>query len=149
MVRRAPEVELSEAQRRALVALTRLRTTALAMRARIVLACAAGAWNKQVAAAFCVEQVAAGKWRRRFIARSVDGLYDEPKPDVPRKITERQIKRGVQRCERELEQAIFACIDARNEDPKPFKWLRTADDILEAVSRFCLRTSPENYEAYL
>jgi len=64
-------------------------------------------------------------------------------------ITERQIKRGVHRSERELEQAIRAYIDARNENPKPFKWVRTAGDILEAVSRFCLRTCPENYEAYL
>jgi len=64
-------------------------------------------------------------------------------------ITERQIKLGVHRSERELEQAIRAYIHARNENPKPFKWVRTADDILEAVSRFCLRTSPENYEAYL
>ncbi len=57
MGRRAPEVELSEDQRRALVALTRRRTMAqaLAMRARIVLACAAGAQNKQVAAALCVD----------------------------------------------------------------------------------------------
>jgi hypothetical protein len=45
--------------------------------------------------------------------------------------------------------AIRAYIDARNEDPKPFKWVRTADDILEAVNRFCLRSSSENYEAYL
>lgn len=364
MARRAPEVELGEDQRQALVALTRRRTTAqaLAMRARIVLACATGAQNKQVATALGVDQATVGKWRRRFIARGVDGLYDEPKPGVPRKITdeqveavivrtlesapkgathwssrlmarqsgistssvqriwrafglqphrtetfklstdplfidkvrdvvglyldpperavvlcvdeksqvqaldrsqpvlplrpgqverrthdyvrhgttslfaalnaatgdvigkcykrhravefkkflaeierrvpgdldihivmdnyathktpairawfarrprwhvhftptgaswlnmverffaeitERQIKRGVHRSERELEQAIRAYIDARNEDPKPFKWVRTADDILEAVNRFCLRTSPENYEAYL
>ncbi len=64
-------------------------------------------------------------------------------------ITERQIKRDVHRSERDLEQAIRAYIDARNENPKPFKWVRTADDILKAVNRFCLRTSPENYEAYL
>lgn len=64
-------------------------------------------------------------------------------------ITERQIKRGVHRSERELEEAILAYIENRNENPKPFKWVRSADDILEAVNRFCLRTSPENSDAYL
>lgn len=64
-------------------------------------------------------------------------------------ITERQIKQGVHRSERELEQAILAYIDTRNQDPKPFKWVRTADQILDAVSRFCLRTSQPNSETYL
>ncbi|MFQ5765778.1 MAG: IS630 family transposase [Rhodospirillales bacterium] len=64
-------------------------------------------------------------------------------------ITERQIKRGVHRSERELEQAILAYIETRNENPKPFKWVRSADDILEAVRRFCLRTTQENSDAYL
>lgn len=64
-------------------------------------------------------------------------------------ITERQIKRGIHRSERELEEAILAYIGIRNEDPKPFKWVRTADDILDAVSRFCLRTCAANSGAYL
>ena len=64
-------------------------------------------------------------------------------------ITERQIKRGVHRSERELEQAILTYIETRNENPKPFKWVRSADDILQAVERFCLRTNPENSDAYL
>jgi len=94
MARRAPEVELSEDQRRALVALTRRRTTAqaLATRARIVLTCATGAQNKQVAAQLGVDQATVGKWRRRFIERGVDGLYDEPKPGAPRKITDEQVE---------------------------------------------------------
>ena len=94
MARRAPEVRLSEGQRRALVALTSRRTTAqaLAMRARIVLACAAGAANKRVAADLGVDQRTVGKWRRRFIAGGVDGLHDEPKPGVPRRITDDQVE---------------------------------------------------------
>ncbi len=59
-------------------------------------------------------------------------------------ITDRQIKRGVHRSERELTKAIPDYIETRNEDPKPFKWVRTADDILDAVKRFCLKTTPEN-----
>ena len=64
-------------------------------------------------------------------------------------ITERPIKRGIHRSARELEQAIRACIENRNENPKPFMWVRSADDILEAVSRFCLRTSSEYSDPYL
>jgi transposase len=55
-------------------------------------------------------------------------------------ITERQIKRGVHRSERQLTQAILSYIEIRNEDPKPFTWVRTADEILDAVKRFCLKT---------
>jgi len=33
-------------------------------------------------------------------------------------------------------QAITDYIDQPNEDPKPFKWVRTADQILGAVKRF-------------
>ena len=56
-------------------------------------------------------------------------------------ITDRQIKRGVHRSERELTKAIPDYIEIRNEDPKPFKWVRTADDILDALKRFCPQTS--------
>lgn len=94
MGRRAPELVLSEDQHRALVALSRRRTTAqaLAKRARIVLACAQGTQNKQVAADLGVDPATVGKWRRRFIARGIDGLYDEPKPGVPRTITDEQVE---------------------------------------------------------
>ena len=64
-------------------------------------------------------------------------------------ITERQIKRGVHRSERELKQAILTYIETRNENPKPFNWVRSADDIQEAVCRFCLQTSPDYSGAYL
>ena len=40
----------------------------------------------------------------------------------------------------ELEAAITAYIDAHNADPKPFRWTKSADDILAAVTRFCQRT---------
>ncbi len=36
--------------------------------------------------------------------------------------------------------AIAAYIDARNADPKPFRWTKTADDILASIERFCRRT---------
>ena len=40
---------------------------------------------------------------------------------------------------RQLEADIRAFIEQHNEDPKPFKWTKSADDILAAVKRFCLR----------
>ncbi len=55
-------------------------------------------------------------------------------------VTEKQIRRGVHRSTAELEIAIRAYLDAVNADPKPFRWTKSADDILAAVKRFCLKT---------
>jgi transposase len=55
-------------------------------------------------------------------------------------LTEGQIRRGAHRSTAELEAAITAYIDARNADPKPFRWTKSADDILAAIARFCQRT---------
>ena len=55
-------------------------------------------------------------------------------------LTEGQIRRGAHRSTAELEAAIAAYIDARNADPKPFRWTKSADDILAAIARFCQRT---------
>lgn len=51
-----------------------------------------------------------------------------------------QIRRGAHRTVRELEAAITVHIEARNADPKPFRWVKSADDILAAAQRFCQRT---------
>jgi len=56
-------------------------------------------------------------------------------------LTDDQIRRGAHRSVRELEAAITAYIDARNADPKPFRWVKSADEILAAVQRFCQRTN--------
>ena len=55
-------------------------------------------------------------------------------------LTAKQIRRGVHRSTRELEEAIERYIDAVNEDPKPFRWTKSADDILASIHRFCVRT---------
>jgi transposase len=56
-------------------------------------------------------------------------------------LTERQIRRGTHRSTAELEQAIRSYLDANNRNPKPFVWTKTADEILESIKRFCMRTS--------
>ncbi len=55
-------------------------------------------------------------------------------------LTERALKRGVFRSVAELAAAIKAYIKATNRDPKPFRWTKTADDILASIQCFCLRT---------
>lgn len=52
-------------------------------------------------------------------------------------LTERALRRGVHRSTQELEQAIRAFVDAHNQGPKPFKWTKTADEIIAAVARHC------------
>jgi transposase len=55
--------------------------------------------------------------------------------------TQNYIRRGTHRSTRQLEQAIRNYLDVHNNDPKPFVWSKSADDILASVERFCLRTS--------
>lgn len=64
-------------------------------------------------------------------------------------LTEKQIRRGVHRSTGELEAAIKAYIDATNVEPKPFRWTKSADDILAAINRFCKRTIGEHRSAML
>jgi transposase len=56
-------------------------------------------------------------------------------------LTERCIRRGVHRSTRELEAAIQEYLAVNNEDPKPFRWTKTADAILGKVANFCRRIS--------
>src|SRR5512133_1992798 len=65
---------------------------ALALRCRIVLGCATGATNKQVATDLGVSLPTVGKWRSRFVARRLEGLVDEPRPGAPRTITDEQVE---------------------------------------------------------
>lgn len=55
-------------------------------------------------------------------------------------LSEQQIKRAAHRSVVELEAAITAYIKIRNAAPKPFRWTKSADDILASVQRLCRRT---------
>jgi transposase len=87
-------LELSEAERVELHALASRRSTAqaLALRARIVLACAEGGQNKEVAARLGLDRQTVGKWRRCFIEQRLDGLHDEPRSGAPRTIDDARIE---------------------------------------------------------
>ena len=86
--------ELSNGEEDALRGLSARRTTAqaLALRARIVLRCAAGDANQVVAKRLGVTPQTVGKWRARFVAQRLDGLLDEPRPGVPRSIDDAMIE---------------------------------------------------------
>nr|CAF31531.1 putative transposase [Micromonospora olivasterospora] len=87
-------LELTAEEREALRGLARRPKTAqaLAMRARIVLACAEGLSNSEVSRRLGVSLPTVGKWRKRFVADRVDGLRDERRPGAPRKIGDAQVE---------------------------------------------------------
>jgi transposase len=68
---------------------------ALALRCRIVLACAQGGTDVAVAQRLGISRVTVGKWRRRFIAGRLDGLHDEPRPGAPRSIGDDDVERVI------------------------------------------------------
>ena len=88
---------LSDAERESLEALVRKRTASqsLALRARIVLACAEESGVAPltgVAACTGVSREMVRKWRVRFAEDRMDGLVDAARPGAPRKITDEQIE---------------------------------------------------------
>ncbi len=91
------ELRLSAEERAALERYARRGTVSqqLGLRARIVLACASGLDNKTVAREVGVWPGVVGKWRRRFVAKRLEGLLDEPRPGAPRTITDEQVEQVV------------------------------------------------------
>jgi transposase len=92
--RRMAALVLSDDEREELTSLAARRNTAqaLALRARIVLRCATGAENQQVAADLRIDKTTVGKWRRRFVEQRMEGLRDEPRSGAPRTIEDARIE---------------------------------------------------------
>jgi len=88
------ELILSDEERSTLEQWARRPKTAqrLALRSRLVLACAQGLTNTQVAQQLRVTMPTVGKWRSRFVEDRLDGLVDEPRPGTPRSVTDAQVE---------------------------------------------------------
>ena len=88
------ELVLTDEERLTLERLSTRRKSAqaIALRARIVLACAAGKANRQVANELRITEQTVGKWRRRFVEQRLNGLFDEPRPGHARTITDDRVE---------------------------------------------------------
>jgi transposase len=97
MARMAQPVTLTDVQRRQLKGWTRQTTQSqgLAMRARIVLRCADGALNQEIAQELDTSKQTVGKWRMRFLAGGIDALMDEARPGAPRTVGDDLVQRIV------------------------------------------------------
>jgi transposase len=91
------ELVLSEEERDRLESMAhRVRSQPLlARRARVVLACGEGLDNHAVARKLRCSLGMVGKWRARFLKTRLEGLYDEPRPGAPRKVSDEQVERVV------------------------------------------------------
>lgn len=109
---------LTDEEREQLVRWSRRRKSsqALALRCRIVLACADGSDNKTVATALGCAAATVGKWRTRFIEDRLDGLGDEYRPGRPTSITIDQV-----------EDVVVSTLESTPENATPWSRKKMAD----------------------
>jgi transposase-like protein len=92
-------LELTPPEKQKLVLWARRPKSAqrLALRARIVLGCAEGKPNQEVARKLGVTNQTVTKWRERFRLQRLEGLADEPRPGAPRSISDAQVEEVITR----------------------------------------------------
>src|ERR1700737_3779301 len=90
-----PTLSLTDDERETLKQWARRPKTAqaLAQRAQIILNCASGKSNTEVATRLRVSKQTVGKGRTRFIHKRLDGLLDEPRPGTPRRLSDAEVER--------------------------------------------------------
>ncbi|WP_443090106.1 hypothetical protein [Bradyrhizobium brasilense] len=159
MSRRFAPLELDEVERAELTSLASRRSTAqaLALRARIVLACAEGEQSKVVRPVWLSipTRSASGGGVSSSIGLRVFGTSrDRGRRALLRipgfnqverffaLITERKIRRGIYRSVAALRAEIASFIEHHSAEPTPFRWIESADDILSSIERFCAFNSP-------
>ena len=87
---------LTDEERQVLEGWARRKTAqALALRSRVVLACADGAAVTAVATDLGISRATAGKWRSRFLESRLEGLSDEPRPGRPRTVTDEHVEKVI------------------------------------------------------
>jgi len=88
---------LTDDERSILESYVRRRTTAqaLALRAKIVLRCAAGGRTSDIAKEMRLHRNTVARWRSRFSEDRISGLHDEPRPGAPRKIADKTVERVI------------------------------------------------------
>ena len=94
---RLDPVVLTDEERQVLEGWARRRKTAqaLALRSRIVLACAAGGTVSDVATGLGSSRATVSKWRSRFLESRLEGLGDEPRPGRPRTVTDEHVEKVI------------------------------------------------------
>ena len=90
-------VVLTDDERQVLQGWARRRKTAqaLALRSRVVLACADGGTVSDVAAGLGSSRATVSKWRSRFLESRLAGLSDEPRPGRPRTVTDEHVEKVI------------------------------------------------------
>jgi transposase len=95
--RATPTMVLTDIERQTLERWARRHSSAqaLAMRCRVVLACADGRGATGIARELGVSETTVRKWRRRFVEQRLDGLHDEPRPGAPRTVGDDDVERVI------------------------------------------------------
>lgn len=60
-------------------------------------------------------------------------------------LTNKKLRRGTHRSVRDLNTDIRAWIETWNNDPRPYVWTKTADEILDSIARYCTRINESRH----